>query len=118
MRKRWAVLILLFTLIVSGCGQNETAADENGVTTWKMTHISDTNHLWHRTSVEFADLVEEKTDGKVQIEIFPNSQLGSEVDNINTIRYGSTDLTINDESLNVWTPNAVMLAVPYAFDDQ
>ena len=118
MRKRWAVLILLFTLIVSGCGQNETAADENGVTTWKMTHISDTNHLWHRTSVEFADLVEEKTDGKVQIEIFPNSQLGSEVDNINSIRYGATDLTITGESLEVWTPNAVMLAVPYAFDDQ
>lgn len=118
MRKRWAVLILFFTLIVSGCGQNETTAEENGVTTWKMTHISDTNHLWHRTSVEFADLVEEKTDGKVQIEIFPNSQLGSEVDNINSIRYGATDLTITGESLEVWTPNAVMLAVPYAFDDQ
>lgn len=118
MRKKWTVLILLFTLFVSGCGQNETAADENGVTTWKMTHISDANHLWHRTSVEFADLVEEKTDGKVQIEIFPNSQLGSEVDNINSIRYGATDLTITGESLEVWSPNAVMLAVPYAFDDQ
>lgn len=118
MNKRWAVLISFFVLIVSGCGQNETAADENGVTTWKMTHISDENHLWHRTSVEFADLVEEKTDGKVQIEIFPNSQLGSEVDNINSIRYGATDLTITGESLEVWTPNAVMLAVPYAFDDQ
>lgn len=109
---------MLFTLIVSGCGQNETATDDNGVTTWKMTHISDANHLWHRTSVEFVDLVEEKTDGKVQIEIFPNSQLGSEVDNINSIRYGATDLTITGESLEVWTPNAVMLAVPYAFDDQ
>lgn len=118
MRKKWTVFILLFTFIVSGCAQNETAADENGVTTWKMTHISDANHLWHRTSVEFADLVEEKTDGKVQIEIFPNSQLGSEVDNINSIRYGATDLTITGESLEVWTPNAVMLAVPYAFDDQ
>lgn len=118
MRKKWTVFILFFILIVSGCGQSDTATDENGVTTWKMTHISDENHLWHRTSVEFADLVEEKTDGKVQIEIFPNSQLGSEVDNINSIRYGATDLTITGESLEVWTPNAVMLAVPYAFDDQ
>ena len=117
MRKKLTVFILFFALIVSGCGQTETA-DEDEVTKWKMTHISDGNHLWHRTSVEFADLVEEKTDGKVQIEIFPNSQLGSEVDNINSIRYGATDLTITGESLEVWTPNAVMLAVPYAFDDQ
>src|SRR5690625_2546605 len=83
-----------------------------------MTHISDSNHLWHRTAVKFADVVEEKTDGKVQIDIFPNSQLGSEVDNINSIRYGATDLTITGESMEVWSPNAVMLAVPYAFDNQ
>lgn len=118
MAKKWSLFILLCLIFVSGCSQDDATANEDGVTTWKMTHISDANHLWHRTAVEFAERVEEKTDGKVQIEIYPNSQLGSEVDNINSIRYGATDLTITGESMEVWSPNAVMLAVPYAFDNQ
>lgn len=118
MIKKWSLFILLCIFFVSGCSQNDASANEEDVTTWKMTHISDANHLWHRTAVKFADLVEEKTEGKVQIEIFPNSQLGSEIDNINSIRYGATDLTITGESMEVWSPNSVMLAVPYAFEDQ
>lgn len=116
--KKIVSIILVALLFLSACQETPDKADENGVTHWKMTHISDNNHLWHRTAVKFADLVEEKTDGQVQIEIFPNSQLGSEVDNINSIKYGATDLTITGETLEVWSPNAVMLAVPYAFDSQ
>ncbi|GGP10155.1 TRAP transporter substrate-binding protein [Oceanobacillus neutriphilus] len=119
MLKRMFVFSLLTLLILSGCSSTkESSAKDDDVTHWKMTHISDASHLWHRTAVEFANRVEEKTDGKVVIEIFPNSQLGSEVDNINSIRYGATDLTITGETLEVWTPNAVMLAVPYAFESE
>lgn len=114
--KKSVLFVLLIFLFLSGCSTNQSSAKEEDVTYWKMTHISDSSHLWHRTAVKFADLVEEKTNGKVMIEIFPNSQLGSEVDNINSIRYGATDLTITGETLEVWTPNAVMLAVPYAFE--
>ncbi|OEH53880.1 C4-dicarboxylate ABC transporter [Oceanobacillus sp. E9] len=116
MIKKLVLFVLLTFLFLNGCSTNQSSAKEEDVTHWKMTHISDSSHLWHRTAVEFANLVEEKTNGKVIIELFPNSQLGSEVDNINSIRYGATDLTITGETLEVWTPNAVMLAVPYAFE--
>nr|WP_246117104.1 TRAP transporter substrate-binding protein [Shouchella miscanthi] len=110
---------LVATLLLSGCLSEEaTTEGEKEPTYWKMTHISDSSHLWHRTAIEFSRLVEEKTDGQVIIDIFPNSQLGSEIDNINSIRYGATDLTITGETLEVWTPNAVMLAVPYAFENE
>lgn len=121
MIKKIALQSIAALVILGGCsslGSSETAMTEEEVTHWKMTHISDASHLWHRTAVKFAELVEEKTEGNVQIEIFPNSQLGSEIDNVNSIRYGATDLTITGESLEVWTPNAVMLAVPYAFNDE
>ncbi|MDQ0205668.1 TRAP transporter substrate-binding protein [Alkalicoccobacillus murimartini] len=104
---------MIFLMV--GCS---TQAQEDDITHWKMTHISDASHLWHKTALEFSERVEEKTDGKVQIEVFPNSQLGNEVDNINSIKFGATDLTITGETLEVWTPNAILLAVPYAFEDE
>ncbi|MBM7839452.1 tripartite ATP-independent transporter DctP family solute receptor [Alkalihalobacillus xiaoxiensis] len=117
MLKYVATACVVSALLLSGCSQS-TSTGSDDVTHWKMTHISDSSHLWHRTAVEFSRLVEEKTDGKVMIDVYPNSQLGSEVDNINSIRLGATDLTITGETLEVWTPNAVMLAVPYAFEDE
>ncbi len=117
MLKYVATACVVSALLLSGCSQS-TSTGSDDVTHWKMTHISDSSHLWHRTAVEFSRLVEEKTDGQVMIDVYPNSQLGSEVDNINSIRLGATDLTITGETLEVWTPNAVMLAVPYAFEDE
>lgn len=109
-------MIITSFLLLAGCSQQ--AVSENDVTHWKMTHISDASHLWHKTALEFSERVKEKTDGKVQIEVFPNSQLGNEVDSINSIKFGATDLTITGETLEVWTPNAILLAVPYAFEDE
>ncbi|MCM3547864.1 TRAP transporter substrate-binding protein [Alkalihalobacillus clausii] len=118
MKKTVGVLFAALALALSGCTTTAVSGDEGEVTHWKMTHISDSSHLWHKTAEEFARLVEEKTNGNVIIDIYPNSQLGNEVDNINSIRFGATDLTITGETLEVWTPNAILLAVPYAFEDQ
>lgn len=115
MIKRTIVVASSVMFLLAGC---QTQAQENDITHWKMTHISDASHLWHKTALEFSRNVEEKTDGKVQIEVFPNSQLGNEVDSINSIKFGATDLTITGETLEVWTPNAILLAVPYAFEDE
>ncbi|WP_059105354.1 TRAP transporter substrate-binding protein [Shouchella shacheensis] len=119
MRKgKWGLLAAASGWLVAGCSAVDSSGQEDDVTHWKLTHISDSSHLWHETAEEFARLVAEKTDDQVLIDIYPNSQLGSEVDNINSIKYGATDVTITGETLEVWTPNAILLAVPYAFETQ
>ena len=45
-------------------------------TTWRLGHIRDTNHPTHAGALRFAELVALKTDGRVRIEVFPDSQLG------------------------------------------
>jgi len=48
-----------------------------GQTTWKLGHIRDTGHPTHQGALCFAERVEEKTEGRIRISVFPNSQLGS-----------------------------------------
>jgi len=42
----------------------------------KLGHIRNTNHPTHQGALKFAKLVEERTQGRIKIKVFPNSQLG------------------------------------------
>ncbi|MEX2543149.1 MAG: TRAP transporter substrate-binding protein [Trueperaceae bacterium] len=44
--------------------------------TLKLGHIRDTAHPTHLGALHFAELVEESTEGRVEVEVFPDSQLG------------------------------------------
>lgn len=84
---------------------------------WKLGHSVNTDHIWHKTAVKFADLVEEKSNGDIKIKIYPNGQLGSETDMINSVRLGTLDMVLTGETLQNWAPKAALMAVPYAFRD-
>jgi TRAP-type transport system periplasmic protein len=66
---RLRMLIALLALAVIG----STALAQ---TTWRLGHIRDTNHPTHLGALRFAELVTEKTEGRVRIQVFPDSQLG------------------------------------------
>lgn len=84
---------------------------------WKLGHNANTDHIWHKTSVKFSELVEEKSNGKMTVKVFPNGQLGSETDMINSVRLGTLDMVLTGETLQNWAPKAALMAVPYAFRD-
>lgn len=84
---------------------------------WKLGHNANTDHIWHQTSIKFAELVAEKSAGQMTIKVFPNGQLGSETDMINSVRLGTLDMVLTGETLQNWAPKAALMAVPYAFRD-
>ena len=112
-------LIMAIMLVLAACssGDSKEEGSEKGkVIKWKMGHLADENHIWHKTAQEFADKVKEKTDGEIEITIYPNNSLGGETDTINSIQAGTADLVISGETLQNWAPKAALMAVPYAFD--
>lgn len=84
---------------------------------WKLGHNANTDHIWHETAVKFSELVAKKTNGQLTVKVFPNGQLGSEIDMINGVRLGTLDVVLSGESLQNLAPKAALMAVPYAFRD-
>jgi tripartite ATP-independent transporter DctP family solute receptor len=64
---RSVVLVLATALLAS------TAVAQ---TTWRLGHIRDVNHPTHAGALRFAELVAEKTEGRIQVEVYSDSQLG------------------------------------------
>lgn len=85
--------------------------------TLKFGHLANEQHIWNQAAKHFKQQVEEHSDGRIEVQIFPNEQLGSEMEVINSIQLGTADMTITGESLQNWAPKAAMMAVPYAFRD-
>ncbi|MBN2897493.1 MAG: TRAP transporter substrate-binding protein [Clostridia bacterium] len=125
----FVLMTALTALAFVGCAGKTEAPAENSVKddatatvaevpaekiVWKFGHLANEDHLWNKTAIKFAELVSEKTNGQIEVKIYPNEQLGSEMDNITGIQTGTVDLTITGESLQNWAPKAALLAIPYA----
>ncbi|SFA84502.1 tripartite ATP-independent transporter solute receptor, DctP family [Lentibacillus halodurans] len=113
--------------VLAACGGDDSASGDSSdndsgndgeTITWKLGHLSNEDHQWHKTAEKFAELVSEKTDGKLEIEIYPNEELGSETDILNGIEAGTVDMTISGETMQNWAPEAALMATPYAFENE
>ncbi|QJQ96017.1 MULTISPECIES: TRAP transporter substrate-binding protein [Halomonadaceae] len=85
--------------------------------TLRFGHLANEQNIWHQAAERFQEQVEENSEGRIEVQLFPNEQLGNEMDVINSIQLGTADMTITGESLQNWAPKAAMMAVPYAFRD-
>lgn len=83
--------------------------------TLKLGHLANEQNAWHLAAVKFGEELSTLTEGRIDVEVFPNESLGKEIDLINGMQLGTVDMTITGESLQNWAPMAALLAVPYAY---
>jgi TRAP-type C4-dicarboxylate transport system substrate-binding protein len=71
-----ALLVLTLIVTVIGCGGDETSPTQTGETvTLKLASSAASDAMFGLVYQHFADLVEDYTDGRVLIDIYPGSQL-------------------------------------------
>ncbi|MTI16215.1 TRAP transporter substrate-binding protein [Rhodobacteraceae bacterium RKSG542] len=99
---------------VAALGMTASAALAADVTL-KLGHLANENDVWHKASLKLAEIVKERTDGRIEIQVFANESLGKEIDLINGMQLGTVDFAVTGESLQNWAPKAALLAVPYAY---
>jgi tripartite ATP-independent transporter DctP family solute receptor len=107
-------IISLLSIILSAC--SNTSAEEE-TTTLRLGHIQSETHPWHKGALKFAELVEEKTDGSVQIDVYPSSTLGGDRDLLEGMQIDTVDFALVAGVMsNFYEPYAI-LELPYLFED-
>ncbi|MDI5923061.1 TRAP transporter substrate-binding protein [Halomonas sp. LR5S13] len=82
--------------------------------TWKMALGDAAGGTQYELGTTFANLVEEKTEGEVTIDLFPNGQLGSEQDTINNASMGLLDLSVLAiNNITPFSPTVGVMTLPY-----
>lgn len=107
-------MLILTVMVLSACG---TSKDE--VITLRLAD----NHPEDFPTVigdrKFAELVEEKTDGRYKIEVYAGGQLGDEKSVVELLQLGAIDLTrVNATPLTEFSKDIGVLSLPYLFEDE
>lgn len=128
MKKRFSFLVVLMAavMMLSACGGNgatkETAGnatDGSSEYTFQVGHVVTTDHSYHLGLQRFAELAKEKSDGKINIEIFPSAQLGNERDLVEGLTLGTIDMALsNSANLGAFSKAYQIFDLPFLFRDR
>jgi len=115
MNERYLVHCLLYLMvpfILSACG----VAKETKVL--KLAHGLAPSHSVHQAMEFMAKRLDEKSGGKLQIQIYPSEQLGSERECLELIQIGGLDITkVSAAIMEGFAEEYKVLGLPYIFRD-
>ena len=95
LKKNFKAFILICIMcigMVQLAGCNEANSNEARVV--RIAHAQNENHPQHKALLEFKKYVEEKTNGEIEIQVFPNELLGAQSQTVELTQTGAVDLAV------------------------
>lgn len=106
-------LSLLGFLLLSSCG------NISDTRTIKLAHGLDVNHSVHKAMVKMGEDLLQISGGKMQLEIYPSQQLGTERECIELLQIGSLDMTkVSVGVMENFAPKMKIFGLPFLFRDR
>lgn len=118
-----AVLTTLLLVVTAGCGgksgsQAPAGKQENKVQL-KAATMTPANHMYSQGAQKFADLIKEKTNGRIQITVYPDGQLGKgERELLEALQQGTVDLYVGSTGpIGGFSQSMLIVDIPFLFRD-
>ena len=115
------VTVLLLSLVIGGCGSKDDSntpvdGDSGQVIEIGYGHgfMPDTPH--HRAAIKFKEEVEEATDGRVKVNLFPSGQLGSAREMFEGLQMGTQEIALVPTArISGFAPELQLFDLPFLF---
>jgi tripartite ATP-independent transporter DctP family solute receptor len=123
MKKIISLMLCLFltsgAVSVFAGGSQDSAEKTGGDTlTFQLAHVFPPNHSFQTAMVKFADGAKEKSGGKIDIQIYPSSTLGTERENQEALMSGTLDMAVvSYEAYLVVVPEIGAVILPFQYND-
>ncbi len=126
--KKLLVLVAVMVLsLLSACGggneKTESASSDGGSDKETKTlqvgiTLAEDSH-YNKGLENFAELVKEKSNGELEIEIFPNGSLGGERDMVESLQVGTLDMVLSSTGpLGSFVPEINVVDLPFLFESR
>ncbi len=75
------------------------------------------DHTWYKAFLYFAQMVAERSEGRMKVEVYPSEQLAKEIEAIRLIQAGVIEMTVTGSLLNNWIEIAAFCEMPFLLRD-
>jgi tripartite ATP-independent transporter DctP family solute receptor len=114
----WKNRLMLAAVLFAAMSLFSTCRGPGGVRVIKLGHGLGVTHPVHEAMEYMAQLIAEKSQGKMEIRIYPNQQLGTERELVELLQIGSLGMTkVSSATLESFAPKIQVLSMPYLFRD-
>ena len=110
---RHLIFVISIVFLFTSCNQlGETR-------TIKLAHSLDVNHSVHQAMVKMGEDLVKISGGKMELEIYPSQQLGTERECIELLQIGSLDMTkVSVGVMENFAPRMKVFGLPFLFRDK
>jgi tripartite ATP-independent transporter DctP family solute receptor len=112
--------VLAAGLLATGCGAKSTADTKaQKPMNFRLAENQPPDYPTTVASKKFASLVNERTQGRIKIEVYPSGQLGEEKSVIEQVQMGSIEFTrVHSSPLAEFSKPFTIFSLPYIFDSE
>ena len=83
----------------------------------KASTLVNEKHTWYQALDYFSNILYERSDGRIKLEVYHSEQLAKEVESIRLIQAGIIDITTTSSTLNNWIEIAAFCELPFFLRD-
>jgi tripartite ATP-independent transporter DctP family solute receptor len=136
MKKLLTSIIIIFVismLILTGCGgTGQSSAPQSGnnqsqesnqgsgsAVVLKLSHTGNPQHFYQKGAEKFAELVNQKTNGQVKIEIYPSDSLAPQRESVEGAQLGTIDMVLTSTmEISNFEPSIGVFDLPFLFSSR
>jgi tripartite ATP-independent transporter DctP family solute receptor len=116
-------MLILFVLIavssaVFANGQAADSGDEMEVIEMRFGHYAPVDHPGNLAALQFAENVEKRTNGRINVEVYPANELGSPPEMLEQNILGAIDMSLPTQgALDKYSKKFAVVMLPFVFRD-
>ncbi|SIS64015.1 TRAP transporter substrate-binding protein [Salimicrobium flavidum] len=92
-------VLVLGSALIAGCSSSDQNGEAKDKTTIRLGHDSSTDSPVQKSLENFKKNVEEKSDGNIEVELFPSGQLGEVKEMMKKVRRGDLQMSLGATTL-------------------
>lgn len=118
-----ATIVSASLIALAGCGSSQTQGNtsytKDNPLVVKFSHVTTPESPKGKAAVKFAELLQEKTGGKVKVEVYPSSQLYGDKDELEALQAGNVQVIAPSATKLVgFNPSFQIVDMPFLFKNR
>jgi len=113
------VLVTVFLVTLLAASSAFSAGQEKKIVL-RLGHIRETTHPTHLAALKFKELVEQKSEGRIEVKVYPNSQLGDPKEMFVKMQTGDIEMVYGGINTFAWIKGGEafeITAIPFLYRD-